>query len=173
MLHDEELVRFQSDEVKRAKVPRPALQPALLINLEHRTQHSVVQNEFPIARRIMVVITTIPVVFNRALYVISIKGDILADLSGVAHCCVLADGFIGPDVGWSKRLFVDDRGSAILVIRSRMVSPGLLVVTLLRLPRRLLDRLQRLILHLMLIDRCASFTLGSSSTPGRPRSTCT
>ena len=122
----------------------------------------------------MFVITTFLVVFNGALTnIISIKGDILADLSGVAHCCVLADGFIGPDVGWSKRLFVDDRGSAILVIRSRMVRPSLLVVTLLRLPRRLLDRLQRLILHLMLIDRCASFTLGRSSTPSRPRSTCT
>ena len=64
----------------------------------------------------MVVITAFPVVFNRALNVVSIKGDILADLSCVTHCCVLADGVIGPDVGGSKRLLSDVRGSAILVV---------------------------------------------------------
>ena len=64
----------------------------------------------------MVVISAFPVVFNRALYVVSIKGDILANLSCVAHCCILADGVIGPDVGGSKRLFADVSGSAILVV---------------------------------------------------------
>ena len=64
----------------------------------------------------MVVINTFPVVFNRVLNLISIKGDILADLSGVAHCRVLADGVIGPDVGGPKRLLAGDRGSAVLVV---------------------------------------------------------
>ena len=64
----------------------------------------------------MIVITVFPVVFNRALNVVPIKGDILANLSCVAHCCILADGVIGPDVGGSKRLLSDVSGSAILVV---------------------------------------------------------
>ena len=48
-----------------------------------------------------------------------------------------------------------------------MVRPGLLVVALLGLPCRLLDCLQRLPLHLLLVDRCAGFSLGSSSASSR------
>ena len=47
-----------------------------------------------------------------------------------------------------------------------MVRPVLLVVALLGLPCRLLDCLQRLLLHLLLVDRCAGFSLGSSSSSG-------
>ena len=64
----------------------------------------------------MIVITVFPVVFNSALNVISIKGDILTNLSCITHCCILSDGVIGPDVGGSKRLLADVRGSAILVV---------------------------------------------------------
>ena len=48
-----------------------------------------------------------------------------------------------------------------------MVRPVLLVVALLGLPCRLLDCLQCLLLHLLLVDRCAGFSLGSSSTLSR------
>ena len=125
---------FESDEVKRAKVPRPTPQPTLLINLEHRPQHSVIQNELSIARSIVVVAIFV-VVNGGALYVIPVKGDILANLSCVTHCSVLADGVVGPDVSWSKCLLADDCRSAILVVRSRLVRPILVVVALLRLLR--------------------------------------